>query len=193
MKNSLSKIGFCAFIVCLLASRGMATPLLNPGFELGLSSWDHDSNTYPIGTSRQTIGTGGKSAANLGTFDQVGSYVSQRVCVVPGLSYSLTLSIGANGAGVVGRIAGVRCFVVANGGQVVLDRNFAVASVGAAQGGLGFQRITTSFSVPLDTIEILLQFSDASPAQGKGVDLMRVLEQIEGEVIEVIEGMGVLG
>ena len=53
------------------------------------------------------------------------------------LNYSLEFSLGANAAGAVGRVASVRCLVVGAGGSVLVDKSFAVPSLGTVSGGFG--------------------------------------------------------
>lgn len=147
-----------------------STAVANPSFEAGLSGWSHDGNTYSIGSVSNPIGVDGYSVANLGTFNQVGSYISQNVLVFPGGTYRLHYSLGANGGNSVGRVAAARLLISSSQGGILANSVNSVVSQGSLFGALGFQPFYLDFSVPLEGSVVTIRFDDVSPSNGFSVD-----------------------
>lgn len=160
---------------------GRATPgqLQNPSFELGLAGFFHDISTYPIGTADQPIGVAGNTSANLGTFDQPGSFLSQTITLRPG-SQSVSFALGANGVGA-GLTAAVEVRVVTASGRVLADRTFTARSRGVLNRGLGFDRKELKFVVPGNDPTVSLQFLDVSPGGGIAVDVLLDAIRLSGQ------------
>ena len=150
-----------------------AKQIENGDFEAGLSSWSHDPNTYPIGTVGQPIGYKGNGAANLGTFDQTGSSISQTVDTEPGGSYRLSFAMAANAVGAIGKTASLEVSLQTVGiAPPFLQQRFSVTSVGFPDRALGFELKQIDINIPSDATSVRITFRDISPAGGTGVDLM---------------------
>lgn len=161
-----------AWLLSISLATGQAKQIENGDFEQGLTGWNHDGNTYPIGSFGQPIGFHGYSAANLGTFDQPGSSIWQSSDVEGGKSYKLKFAIAANAVGVIGRTAAVQVKIDAGITTGPVDQTFSVLSKGYPNGSLGFEQKEVAFTVPQNTTFVTITFRDVSPSNGAGVDLM---------------------
>lgn len=159
----------CSGFLLLSALVSPAAALQNPSFESGLSGWIHDSNTYPIGTTTQPIGTEGSTVANMGTFDQTGSELRQDLALEKG-AYLLRFFLGANSGNDLGRTATVKV-VLSSGEDLIASKSFSVTSVGYPSFGLGFVFCELDFTVPLSAL-VSIKFLDVSADNGVSVDPM---------------------
>jgi hypothetical protein len=164
-------------ILCLVLGivelhRPAVAAIVNPSFELGLGGWLHDGNTYPVGSISSPVGVEGYSVANLGTFNQVGSFLSQNVSIFAGGNYRLHYALGANGGNSLGRVAAVRLLITSPQGSILATTVSSAISQGPVFGALGFQTFYADFSVPPEGTVALVRFDDVSPSNGYSVDPM---------------------
>ncbi len=165
--------------VRIASGRPVPRPLSNPSFELGLAGWYHDIATYPIGDASFPVGTGGHTAANLGTFDQPGSFLQQTLSVRPG-RYVLSFQLGANGTRQ-GLVAAVEARILSSDGTLLARSVSRAKSLGRLKRGLGFDGRELSFRVPASVSDITIQFNDVSPGGGVSVDAMVDDVRLESE------------
>lgn len=150
-----------------------ASPLTNASFETGLQWWVHDQNTYPIGSVGEPIGADGNTVANLGTFDQTGSYLTQIIHLESDSDFRLSFDFGVNSGNLLGRTGSVRV-TITNSNWKLLDQTVSEVSVGYPNRALGFSRQVFDFKT-MDALsggDWFLTFFDTSPNSGISADPM---------------------
>ena len=166
---------FCAFVVLLGVSTdsnaNVPTFLLNPSFEAGLTSWDHDGSVYVLGPPNQVaIGTDGSHSANMGTFNLPNAFLAQGITLQPATTYLLEFDSAANAVAVVGKIGQVQAEVFDSTSVLLASGIFTDVSPGNLQGALGFTARSLEFTTPASSGSVKLKFSDVSLNNGLAVD-----------------------
>ncbi len=139
----------------------------NGSFESGLSLWQHDPSATTI-----LAGVDGTTAANLGTFDQLDSFLSQSFEVQGCNNYRVTFYSAANGVNEIGLISKLEVSVILSGGVSLVSQVFTDVSAGLPYGAKGFSPHEFQFVSPAESQTLTLRFRDVSENHGTAIDQM---------------------
>jgi len=167
-KSALKK--FCvAGVLCVLTLATRAQ-ILNGSFENGFTGWNTTPGDFIIGGPSEPVGTDGYYSGDLGGDDITGAVLSQTINnFAGGGMYQLSYDSVCNADGNLSLVAVWNVIILADSQQVA-SQTISQQNVGQPTGSFGFVHRELTFTVAPSVQNITIEFADATPNGGVGVD-----------------------